>query len=1024
MKPSIENYLKILLEKFGRTIFTEECFSKPTIVEKSFCVSSEIFHLVSICGLVAYIERKVYSKEIAELASTFLYEPSIINSTKFQTQLFTRYRSIFSQIFPFKLQSKDLISLYLKKYFQILEDFSTLSDLQETKLLDPEGEKIIFELLSFFANNFNVNIANLKPSQNVPDGPTVIPITSQNPSPQSVKSISHQINEGIYFIPESGLPLRLNPFFTSEGKSFFILRMLTSEGAFYRSLSEEGFRLFLNPDLLRDFGDILFSLGSYENAYSFYKVQGLQNREMIVIGSALNHCINAKELLKQNEPLLAGSEFELALSLKPELPVLYHEVASAYESGNNLQQSAVALNKLLERFPLSDEGYISLGDIYAAKGDWARANRAYDKCLSINPFHPAAGKRKSFIKGKLEAKSLESGKAEKEIEDFIENLSEKVKEKKVRALGREEELKTLLEILSCKDKRNAIIVGDAGVGKTSLIEELVFKVINDEVPESLKRKKFFLLNAGNIIAGARYRGQFEERVLDVLKKVKESGDILVLENIQQIAGSGARGGSLDSASLIKPYLSKGEITIIATTDPESCATIKEKDPSFLKYFHSITLEELPIPVIHKIVSERKNEYEEYHNVKIPSQIFENSIEMVKMSLVDRALPESILDLMDRTCASVSILSILKGREPIVRKEDILSTLSEMSGISFERLSRLTPERLMNLEKLLSERVIGQEEAISKVSRVVRASKLGFDLYPYRPDGVFLFIGPTGVGKTELAKTLARVLFGDEDKLIRIDMSEYMERISTSRLIGTSPGYVGYYDPNQLTDKIRKNPYSVMLFDEIEKADPQVLNIFLQIFDAGRLTDGRGRSVKFNHATVIMTSNLGTEVFSKGRVGFKNHNEFEDEKSHILKEVKKYFTPEFLNRIDDVVVFNPLTEEDVKRIMEIELSELKDKMRNDGKDLILTEKAKFLLAKEGYSYEYGARNLARVLRRKIAEPLAERALEPNWDEKEIVLFDAEKDELTLTLLKRDEFEMLLQQEAIQIGEEELRGKEDV
>jgi len=212
---------------------------------------------------------------------------------------------------------------------------------------------------------------------------------------------------------------------------------------------------------------------------------------MIVIGSALNHCINAKELLKQNEPLLAGSEFELALSLKPELPVLYHEVASAYESGNNLQQAAVALNKLLERFPISDEGYISLGDIYAAKGDWGKANRAYDKCLSINPFHPAAGKRKSFIKGKLEAKSLESSKAEKEVEDFIENLSEKVKEKKARALGREEELKTLLEILSCKDKRNAIIVGDAGVGKTSLIEELVFKVINDEVPESLKRKKFF-----------------------------------------------------------------------------------------------------------------------------------------------------------------------------------------------------------------------------------------------------------------------------------------------------------------------------------------------------------------------------------------------------------------------------------------------------------------------------------------------------------------------------------------------------
>lgn len=1003
MKFSLDTLLKNAQEKHSRIVFNDDALSQSDPNQKAFLVVSEYLHSISLFSLVSFIERNVYSKEIADLAISFLYEPSIVNLTNFQTQLFTRYRILFGQVFPFKFQAKDLLSLYLKKYLQILEEFKNLANAERETLNTPEAEKILFEALTFFGNNFNVSVAMLKPSNNVPEGPEFVSISNGIPLHHKLKSLSHQIEEGMYFIPESGQPLKLNPFLFSENGEYFILRMLTKEGAFCRSLNGKGFRLFLSPQLLLDYGEILFKLGAYEQALVFYRSQGSSNREILVVASALAHCVNSLDLLRQGEPLLAAAELELALAIKPELPVLYHDLSSAYQKGNNLQQAASVINKLLEKFPISDEGYIALGDIYASKGDWARANRAYEKSLSINPFHPSIAKRKSLIKDKLEAKTQDSQKAESSIEDFLENFSDKIKEKQRETLfGREEELKNIIEILSCKDKKNALIVGEAGIGKTLLIEEFISRVNSEEVPSQLKGKKCWLLNAGNLIAGARFRGQFEERVLEVIKKVKEKGDILVVENIHQLVGaSGSKGGSLDSSSLIKPYLSKGEVTIIGTTDSESFSTIKDKDPSFLKFFHPIMLEELPFEIIQQIIIDRKTQYENFHNVTIPPGVFENVIELVKMSISDRGLPESILDLMDRSCAAAFISFSLNNSPPVVTRELVLQTLSEMSGISYERLSRLTPQRLLNLEALLAESVIGQEEAISKVSRVVRASKLGFDIYPYRPDGVLLFVGPTGVGKTELAKTLAKVLFGDEEKLIRIDMSEYMERISTSRLIGTSPGYVGYYDPNQLTDKIRKNPYSVMLFDEIEKADPQVLNLFLQIFDAGRLTDGRGRTVRFNHTTVIMTSNLGTDIFVKGKVGYKFSDTFEDDKSHVLREVRKYFTPEFLNRIDEIVVFKPLSEDDVKKIVDLELEDLRKRLKAEGKELILTEKAKSYLAKEGYSYEYGARNLSRVLRREVGEIIAEKALEPQWEEKEIILLDCKEDSLFFSLMERND-----------------------
>jgi ATP-dependent Clp protease ATP-binding subunit ClpC len=335
--------------------------------------------------------------------------------------------------------------------------------------------------------------------------------------------------------------------------------------------------------------------------------------------------------------------------------------------------------------------------------------------------------------------------------------------------------------------------------------------------------------------------------------------------------------------------------------------------------------------------------------------------------------------MDRTASSVA-LSRARGErsDAAVSRQDLLKALSEMSGVAYERRALLDREHLGRMEEMLSQQVVGQEEAIEKVSRLIRAAKLGLDLNPHRPDGVFLFVGPTGVGKTELARCVARLLFGDEEKLIRIDMSEYMERISTSRLIGTAPGYVGYYDQNQLTDQVRKNPYCVILFDEVEKADPQVLNLFLQIFDAGRLTDGKGRTVRFHHATIIMTSNVGSHLYSKARVGYSEGAERPVEAEEVLKEIRTQFTPEFLNRVDEIVVFKGLAPEILGQIVDLQLQDLKTRLRHQGKVLLLEPGAREFLARDGYSFEYGARNLGRTLRRHISEPLAQLALRPEWE----------------------------------------------
>ncbi len=992
--------------------------------EEAYSFLAEAFYMVTAAGMAGSAQKNNFIKELAQRAIAAMQDPSMENHAGFQGRLFARYRDLFAQVFPVHGASRDLVPLYLRKYQQILDDMAHLSSLQPSARKGPDVERALVDALTFFVNNWTGALAIVRPSSQTMEAPEVEVLPGNNGLAVSrLKSLSRQIRDGLYLVHETVPPLPLYPFFFTDENKSYIFRMLTSEGVFYRALGSDGYSLMFATQLVMDLAESLLRLGAYGKAINLYRIAGGKNREAALYASVLTHCLNAQDYSSRGEPARAVGEWELALTVKPDYPVLYHEMANDCLAANRPQQAISALNRLLERFPVSDEAYVSLGDVYAAKADWGRAQRAYEKAMILNPHHPAASEKRQVARIKLEAKgAAEAGeKGSTPQEELVSSLTDLVANRpRVALAGREAEVAQIIEVLSCRDKRNALLVGEAGVGKTAIVEEVALRLHEGTAPEHLKGKRVQSINVPALIAGARFRGQFEERVLDLVRKLREKGELAVIENMHQLVHTGgSRGASLDSAALLSPALSRGEIQVIGTTDEEALSNLLEKDPSLLKNFHVIRIEELPLEEIKKVLCLRRPVYEAYHTVSIPSGLFENSLDLIRASINTRCLPESALDLMDRAAARVAM------REPSgecleVTREDMLQTLAEMSGVSLDRLALLSHDRLANIEHMLSEKVVGQERAVSAVSRVVRSCKLGMDLDADRPDGVFLFVGPTGVGKTELAKRLAEVLFGDEEKLIRIDMSEYMERISTSRLIGTAPGYVGYYDQNQLADRVRRNPYCVVLFDEVEKADPQVMNLFLQIFDAGRLTDGKGRTVRFHHSTIIMTSNIGTEMFSHGMLGYREETGSSGLDEAVMRQVRSNFAPEFLNRVDEIITFDSLGPETMESIVDLQLQDLKERLARQGKSLILSSGAKRLLASLGYSSEYGARNIGRILRRHVSEPLALLSLKPEWPSAGRILAEASGGAIKISLWRdADKIEAEMNQ-AEAAATEEKRG----
>ena len=633
----------------------------------------------------------------------------------------------------------------------------------------------------------------------------------------------------------------------------------------------------------------------------------------------------------------------------------------------------------------------------------------------------------------------EIGQERPTIDQYGKDLNQSVRDGKTDPIiGRDAEIQRVIEILSRRTKNNPCLIGEPGVGKTAIVEGLAQKIVEGKVPETLKNKRVVTLDLTSMLAGAKYRGEFEERIKKVLEEVVSAKNvILFLDEIHTIVGAGAAEGAIDAANILKPSLARGEIQIVGATTLDEYRKYIEKDAALERRFQPVTVEEPSVEETIQILKGIRDKYEAHHKAKITDEALKAAANLSARYITDRFLPDKAIDLIDEAASKIRIknltappdlksledkLETLKNEKneaitaqdferaaklrdeetslkteleekkkdwsdqngknyPTVTEESIAEVLSSWTKIPVARLTQEESERLLHLEDTLHKRVVGQSEAVSAVARAIRRSRAGLK-DPKRPIGSFLFLGPTGVGKTELSKALAEVLFDNEDSIIRIDMSEYMEKHSVSRLIGSPPGYVGHEEGGQLTKKVRQNPYSVILFDEIEKAHPDVFNALLQILEDGILTDSQGRRVDFKNTVIIMTSNVGARLITNESksLGFaaeteenKKERDYETIKADVLGELKKMFRPEFLNRIDEIIVFRQLTGDEIKEIAKIMVRELVNRVKSQGIDVDVDDSVYEYLRKEGFDITYGARPLRRAIQSKMEDMLSEELL---------------------------------------------------
>lgn len=629
-------------------------------------------------------------------------------------------------------------------------------------------------------------------------------------------------------------------------------------------------------------------------------------------------------------------------------------------------------------------------------------------------------------------------------------------------IGRENEIDRLMQILVRRKKNNPVLIGEPGVGKSAIVEGLAQKIVSGEVPEPLKGKTIFSLDVAAIVAGTKYRGEFEKRMKKLLQVVKGNKDIILfIDELHMIVGAGSAEGAVDAANILKPALARGELHCIGATTPDEYRKYIEKDAALERRFQKIYVQEPNPQMALDILKGLKAKYESHHKVKYTDKALEAAVYLSQRYITDHFLPDKAIDVIDEAGArtrlklfvmpselqllKLQIESIksekeeavstqdyekaaeLKAKEQELREKfneeynnwrrdiesavatvdvaDIEEVVAGWTGIPLKKLEETEKEKLLKLESALHERVVGQDEAIGAIARAIRRARSGLK-DPRRPVGVFLFLGPTGVGKTELAKALAEYLFGDEKALIRFDMSEYMEKFSVSRLIGAPPGYVGYEEGGTLTEKVRRRPFSVILFDEIEKAHPDVFNILLQIMDDGRLTDSQGHVVDFRNTIIIMTSNIGGSeiVTSRKSLGFvdgeSHEREFSEMKNKVIEEVKKVFKPEFINRVDEIIVFHKLTKEHIEQIIDILLKDIRARLSERKISLVLSPEAKDFLVNVGYDSVYGARPLKRAIQKYIEDPLSEELLRGEIEEDSEVYVVPEEDKLIFLKQKRE------------------------
>ncbi|MEK6586848.1 MAG: ATP-dependent Clp protease ATP-binding subunit, partial [Nitrospirota bacterium] len=625
------------------------------------------------------------------------------------------------------------------------------------------------------------------------------------------------------------------------------------------------------------------------------------------------------------------------------------------------------------------------------------------------------------------------------LDEFGRDLTQMAQEGQLDpVIGRADEIERVLQILSRRSKNNPVLIGESGVGKTAIVEGLAQRIIQSEVPDNLLSRRVIALDLGSLVAGTKYRGQFEERLKVVMKEIVQAGNIIIfIDELHTLVGAGAAEGSIDASNMLKPALSRGEIQCIGATTLDEYRKHIEKDGALKRRFQPIHVQPPNLDETVRIIQGLRDRYEEHHGVEITEDAIVEAVKLADRYITDRFLPDKAIDLIDETGSraklqTYALPSELKAMEqelkkvsrekelsismqnfeeavrhreeeerlrklldeskrewkknqeknkPVIGKEDVAYVVSKMTGIPLFKLEEEESNKLLRMEEFLHKRVIGQNEAISAVARAIRRSRAGLK-EAKKPIGSFIFLGPTGVGKTELARTLAEFLFNSEDALIRVDMSEYQEKFTSSRLFGAPPGYVGYEEGGQLTEKVRRRPYSVVLFDEIEKAHPDVFNVLLQVLDDGVLTDSLGRKIDFKNTVVIMTSNIGTKMIQKGvSLGFQSTEgeAARRKKEEVLGELRKSFSPEFLNRIDEIVIFHQLEKEQLYSILDILLRELNLRLLDKGLEIEVDDEVKQWLIKEGYEPLYGARPMRRAIQRAIGDPLSDELIRGRFKE---------------------------------------------
>ena len=661
------------------------------------------------------------------------------------------------------------------------------------------------------------------------------------------------------------------------------------------------------------------------------------------------------------------------------------------------------------------------------------------------------GSRKERASATTGGGSGDSASGSLVLDQFGRNLTQLAREKKLDpVIGRLREAERVMQVLSRRTKNNPVLVGEPGVGKTAIVEGLARSIAANEVPEPLRDKQLYTLDLGALVAGSRYRGDFEERLKKVLKEIKTRGDIILfIDELHTLVGAGAAEGAIDAASILKPMLARGELQTIGATTLDEYRKHLEKDAALERRFQKIIVDEPAVPLTIEILKGLRERYEDHHKVTITDQALVAAANLADRYISDRHLPDKAIDLIDEAGSRLRLRRMEtppdfkeienelaqvteekkaaveaqdfeeagrlrdKEKDLLQRKENmetdmkdsgvdlfdevdeeaIAEVLSVWTGIPVYKLTEEETAKLLRMETELHKRVIGQEDSIKAVSQAIRRTRAGLK-DPKRPSGSFIFLGPSGVGKTELAKTLAEFLFGDEQALISLDMSEYMEKHTVSRLVGSPPGYVGYEEGGQLTEAVRRKPFSVVLFDEIEKAHPDVFNTLLQILEEGRLTDSQGRSVDFRNTVLIMTSNLGTRDLRKANLGFTKNDEalsYERMKEKVTESLKEHFRPEFLNRVDEVIVFHELSKGEVTKIVDLMVARVAVQLESQGMGLEVTVDAKHYLADKGYDPELGARPLRRAIQRLVEDPLSERLLLKEFKAGQIVVVDVEDDE---------------------------------